>query len=66
SIQEIERELMIDGVNGLDTEKVREIVKRGGHHAEKHLIGITAFKQKYHVKGIKLNQETIKKLNIGG
>ncbi|EOK31713.1 hypothetical protein WUC_01666, partial [Enterococcus faecalis EnGen0328] len=28
-------------------------------------IGITAFKKKYHVKGIKLNQETIKKLHIG-
>lgn len=36
------------------------------HHTEKHNIGITAFKKKYHVKGIKLNQETIKKLNIGG
>ncbi|BDQ47497.1 hypothetical protein DBN64_10220 [Enterococcus faecalis] len=36
------------------------------HHKEKHDIGIKAFKAKYHVKGIKLNQETIKKLNIGG
>ncbi|MFP7308440.1 putative HNHc nuclease, partial [Enterococcus faecalis] len=36
------------------------------HHTEKHNIGITAFKKKYHVKGIKLNQETIKKLHIGG
>lgn len=66
TIQEIEKELIIDGVNSLNTEKVREIVKRGGHHAEKHLIGITAFKRKYHVKGIKLNQETIKRLKIGG
>ncbi|MDT2220612.1 putative HNHc nuclease [Enterococcus faecalis] len=36
------------------------------HHKEKHDIGIKAFKAKYHVKGIKLNQDTIKKLNIGG
>ncbi|MFP7306655.1 putative HNHc nuclease, partial [Enterococcus faecalis] len=36
------------------------------HHTEKHDIGIKAFKAKYHVKGIKLNQDTIKKLNIGG
>lgn len=37
-----------------------------GHHMEKHTIGLTAFKAKYHVKGIKLNNETIKKLRIGG
>ncbi|MGH2242636.1 putative HNHc nuclease, partial [Enterococcus faecalis] len=36
------------------------------HDTEKHKIGITAFKKKYHVKGIKLNQDTIKKLHIGG
>lgn len=35
------------------------------HHMEKHTIGLTAFKAKYHVKGIKLNNETIKKLRIG-
>lgn len=34
------------------------------HHQEKHQIGITAFKDKYHVIGVKLNQETIKRLNI--
>ena len=34
------------------------------HHNEKHQIGITAFKDKYHVIGVKLNQETIKRLNI--
>ena len=34
------------------------------HHSEKHQIGITAFKDKYHVIGVKLNQETIKRLNI--
>lgn len=36
------------------------------HHQEKHSLGITSFKNKYHVEGIKLNQETIKKLRIGG
>lgn len=36
------------------------------HHTEKHQIGITEFKNKYHVIGIKLNQEEIKKLRIGG
>lgn len=36
------------------------------HHHEKHQIGITRFKQKYQVKGIKLNDETRKKLRIGG
>lgn len=35
------------------------------HHVEKHTIGTKAFKEKYEVKGIKLNQETIKKLRIG-
>ena len=34
------------------------------HHKEKHQIGITAFKDKYHVIGVKLNQETIKRLGI--
>lgn len=36
------------------------------HHQEKHQLGVTSFKNKYKVKGIKLNQETIKKLRIGG
>ena len=36
------------------------------HHTEKHQLGITEFKNKYHVIGIKLNQEEIKKLRIGG
>lgn len=36
------------------------------HHNEKHQIGITEFKNKYHVIGIKLNQDEIKKLRIGG
>lgn len=29
-------------------------------------MGITEFKNKYHVIGIKLNQDEIKKLRIGG
>ena len=36
------------------------------HHTEKHQIGITEFKNKYHVIGVKLNQDEIKKLRIGG
>lgn len=36
------------------------------HHTEKHQIGITEFKNKYHVIGTKLNQDEIKKLRIGG
>lgn len=36
------------------------------HHTEKHQLGITEFKNKYHVIGIKLNQAEIKKLRIGG
>lgn len=36
------------------------------HHYEKHQIGIAAFKNKHHVIGIKLSQEEIKKLRIGG
>ena len=36
------------------------------HHTEKHQLGITEFKNKYHVIGIKLNQDEIKKLKIGG
>lgn len=36
------------------------------HHTEKHQMGITEFKNKYHVIGIKLKQEEIKKLRIGG
>lgn len=36
------------------------------HHQEKHKIGPQAFSKKYHVKGIKLNEETIKRLRIGG
>ncbi|HGF7779663.1 TPA: putative HNHc nuclease [Enterococcus faecium] len=34
------------------------------HHTEKHTIGLTAFRNKYHVHGITLNAETIKRLNI--
>ena len=34
------------------------------HHTEKHQMGITEFKNKYHVIGIKLNQAEIKKLRI--
>lgn len=36
------------------------------HHQEKHQIGITEFKNKHHVIGVKLNQDEIKKLRIGG
>lgn len=36
------------------------------HHTEKHQIGLISFKNKYHVEGIKLNQEMIKELRIGG
>ena len=36
------------------------------HHTEKHQMGITEFKNKYHVIGIKLSQDEIKKLRIGG
>ena len=36
------------------------------HHTEKHQMGITEFKNKYHVIGIKLNQDETKKLRIGG
>ena len=36
------------------------------HHTEKHQIGITEFKNKHHVIGVKLNQDEIKKLRIGG
>lgn len=36
------------------------------HHQRKHQMGITEFKNKYHVIGIKLNQDEIKKLRIGG
>lgn len=36
------------------------------HHTEKHQIGVTNFKNKYQLKGIQLNEETIKKFNIGG
>ena len=36
------------------------------HHSEKHQMGITEFKNKYHVIGVKLNQAEIKKLRIGG
>ena len=34
------------------------------HHTEKHTIGLAAFRNKYHVYGITLNAETIKRLNI--
>lgn len=36
------------------------------HHQIKHQMGITEFKNKYHVEGIKLNKEMIKELRIGG
>lgn len=36
------------------------------HHSEKHQTGIAEFKNKYQVIGIKLNQDEIKKLRIGG
>lgn len=36
------------------------------HHQEKHKLGVQSFKNKYKVKGIKLNQEMIQKLHIGG
>lgn len=35
------------------------------HHTEKHQMGIARFKNKYHVVGVKLNHEQIKKLRIG-
>ena len=34
------------------------------HHNEAHNIGWTAFEQKYHVKGIKLDPETLQRLGI--
>ncbi|MCT0950034.1 hypothetical protein EFL45_11710, partial [Weissella confusa] len=34
------------------------------HHNEAHNIGWPAFEQKYHVKGIKLDPETIQRLGI--
>lgn len=36
------------------------------HHTEKHQMGITEFKKKYHVIGIKMKQDEIIKLRIGG
>lgn len=36
------------------------------HHQEKHQLGITSFRNKYKVKGVKLNPEAINKLGIGG
>lgn len=36
------------------------------HHSEKHQIGLEEFKRKHHVIGIKLNENEIKKLRIGG
>lgn len=35
-------------------------------HTKKHQMGVTEFKNKYHVIGIKLNQDEIKKLRLGG
>lgn len=35
------------------------------HHQEQHNIGIKSFMFKYHIKGIKLNEELVKKLNLG-
>ena len=34
------------------------------HHTLKHAIGLTEFKKRFHVYGITLNAETIKRLNI--
>lgn len=34
------------------------------HHGEKHQIGITNFKNKYRVIGVKLNKDEVKKLHI--
>lgn len=34
------------------------------HHQEKHQLGIISFKNKYKVKGVKLNPEAIKRLGI--
>lgn len=34
------------------------------HHTLKHAIGLTEFKKRFHVYGITLNSETIKRLNI--
>lgn len=34
------------------------------HHTLKHTIGLTEFKKRFHVYGITLNAETIKRLNI--
>lgn len=36
------------------------------HHSEKHQIGLEEFKRKHHVIGIKLNDNEINKLRIGG
>ncbi|WP_129045031.1 putative HNHc nuclease [Companilactobacillus metriopterae] len=36
------------------------------HHTEQHKTGIMTFLQKYHIKPIKLDDEDIKKLHIGG
>lgn len=36
------------------------------HHQEKHQLGLSEFKSKYKVLGVKLNQDEIKKLRIGG
>jgi len=36
------------------------------HHNEKHQIGLSEFKSKYKVLGVKLNQDEIKNLRIGG
>lgn len=64
--QMIQKKILTGDIKNLTVETINEIVKRGGHHAEKHLIGITEFKTKYHVEGVRLNQETIKRLRIGG
>lgn len=34
------------------------------HHQEKHQLGLSEFKSKYKVLGVKLNQDEIKKLRI--
>lgn len=66
SIEEIQKEILTIGDGEFKSKKIKEIIKKGGHHAEKHWMPVGEFKNKYHVKGIKLNQETIKKLGIGG
>lgn len=36
------------------------------HHQEIHQLGLNSFSNKYHVKSVKLNDETLKRLGLGG